>query len=68
MFSVPLRGDKANDVHRRMNFIRPVKDIKAMEIEVYYFLVMILKCILTKVETNVKVSLYKSVKNCKKPY
>ena len=31
---VPLRGDKANGVHRGMNFIRPVKDIKAMEIEV----------------------------------
>jgi len=34
VFSVPLRGDKANGVHRRMNFIRPVKDIEAMEIEV----------------------------------
>jgi len=34
VFSVPLRGDMANDVHRGMNFIRPVKDIKAMEIEV----------------------------------
>ena len=34
VFSVPLRGDKANGVHRGMNFIRPVKDIEAMEIEV----------------------------------
>jgi len=34
VFSVPLRGDKANDVHRGINFIRPVKDIEAMEIEV----------------------------------
>jgi len=34
VFSEPLRGDKANGVHRRMNFIRPVKDIEAMEIEV----------------------------------
>ena len=32
MFSVPLRGDKANGIHRGMNFIRPVKDIEAMEI------------------------------------
>ena len=37
MFSVPLRGDKANGVHRGMNFIRPVKDIEAMEIEVQIF-------------------------------
>jgi len=29
-----MRGDKANGVHRGMNFIRPVKDIEAMEIEV----------------------------------
>jgi len=35
VFSVPLRGDKANGVHRGMNFIRPVKDIAAIEIEVY---------------------------------
>jgi len=34
VFSVPLRGDEANGVHRGMNFIRPVKDIEAMEIEV----------------------------------
>ena len=34
VFSVPLRGDKANGVHRGMNFIRPVKDIEAMELEV----------------------------------
>jgi len=34
VFSAPLRGDKANDVHRGMNFIRPVEDIEAMEIEV----------------------------------
>ena len=34
VFSVPLRGDKASGVHRGMNFIRPVKDIEAMEIEV----------------------------------
>jgi len=34
VFSVPLRGDKANGVHRGMNFIRPVRDIEAMEIEV----------------------------------
>jgi len=34
VFSVPLRGDKANGVHQGMNFIRPVKDIEAMEIEV----------------------------------
>jgi len=34
VFSVPLRGDKANGVHRGMNFIRPVKDIEAMEKEV----------------------------------
>jgi len=27
VFSVPLRGDKANGVYRGMNFIRPVKDI-----------------------------------------
>jgi len=33
VFSVPLRGDKANDVHRGMNFIRLVKDIEAMEID-----------------------------------
>jgi len=32
VFSVPLRGDKANSVHRGMNFIRPVKDIEATEI------------------------------------
>jgi len=25
VFSVPLRGDKANGVHRGMNFIRPEK-------------------------------------------
>ena len=31
MFSVPLRGDKANGVHRGMNFIRPVKDIELMK-------------------------------------
>jgi len=31
---VPLRGDKANGVHRRLTFTRPVKDIEAMEIEV----------------------------------
>ena len=37
MFSVPLRGDKANGVHRGMNFIRPVKDIETMEIEVLIF-------------------------------
>jgi len=35
VFSVPLRGDKANGVDRGMNFIRPVKDIEAMEIEMY---------------------------------
>jgi len=35
VFSVPLRGDKANGVDRGMNFIRPIKDIEAMEIEVY---------------------------------
>jgi len=29
-----LRSDKANGVHRGMNFIRPVKDIETMEIEV----------------------------------
>jgi len=44
VFPVPLRGDKANDVHREMNFICPVKDIKAMEIEVkkniYMYLMM----------------------------
>jgi len=34
VFSVPLRGDKANDVHRGMNFIRPETDIEAMAIEV----------------------------------
>jgi len=34
VFSVPFRGDKANGVHRGMNFIRPVKDIEAMEVEV----------------------------------
>jgi len=34
VFSEPLRGDNANDVHQGMNFIRPVKDIEAMEIEV----------------------------------
>jgi len=34
VFSVPLRRDKANDVYQGMNFIRPVKDIEAMEIEV----------------------------------
>jgi len=34
VFSVPLRGDMSNGVHRGMNFIRPVKDIEAMEIEV----------------------------------
>ena len=34
VFAVPLRGDKANGVHRGKNFIRPVKDIEAMEIEV----------------------------------
>jgi len=34
VFSVPLPGDEANGVHRGMNFIRPVKDIEAMEIEV----------------------------------
>jgi len=28
VFSVPLRGDKANGVHQGMNFIRPVKDIE----------------------------------------
>jgi len=33
VFSVPLRGDKANGVHRVILFIRPVKDIEAMEIE-----------------------------------
>jgi len=33
VFSVPLRVDKAYGVHRGMNFIRPVKDIEAMEIE-----------------------------------
>ena len=41
MFSVPLRGDKANDVHRGMNFLRPVKDIEAVEIEV---LICIVRC------------------------
>jgi len=35
VFSVPLRGDKVNGVNRGMNFIRPVKDIEAMEIEMY---------------------------------
>jgi len=35
VFSVPLSGDEANDVHRGMNFIRQVKDIEAMQIEVY---------------------------------
>ena len=30
VFSVPLRANKANGVHRGMNFIRPVKDIEAM--------------------------------------
>jgi len=34
VFSVPLGGDKANGVHQGMNFIRPVKEIEAMEIEV----------------------------------
>jgi len=34
VFSVPLRDDKANGVHWGINFIRPVKDIEAMEIEV----------------------------------
>jgi len=34
VLSVPLRGDKANDVHQGMNFIRPVMDIEAMKIEV----------------------------------
>jgi len=34
VFSVPLRGDKDNGVHPGMNFIHPVKDIEAMEIEV----------------------------------
>jgi len=34
VFFVPVRGDKANDVHRGMNFVRPVKDIAAVEIEV----------------------------------
>jgi len=34
VFSVPLRGDEANGVHRGMNLICPVKDIEAMEIEV----------------------------------
>jgi len=34
VFSVPLRGDKANGVHRGMNFICPEKDIEAMELEV----------------------------------
>jgi len=34
VFSLLLRGDKANGFHRGMNFIRPVKDIEAMEIEV----------------------------------
>jgi len=34
VFSVPLRGDKANGVYLGMNFIRPVKDIVAMEKEV----------------------------------
>jgi len=37
VFSVPLRSDKAHDVHGGMNFIRPVKDIEAMEIEVLIF-------------------------------
>jgi len=31
VFSVPLRGDKANGVHRGINFIRPVRDIEAMK-------------------------------------
>jgi len=35
VFSVPLRGDKANGVHRGMNSIRPVRGIEAMEIDVY---------------------------------
>jgi len=34
VLSEPLRGDTANDVHRGMIFIRPEKDIEAMEIEV----------------------------------
>jgi len=34
VFSVPLRGDNAYGVHRGINFIRPVKDIEAMEIDV----------------------------------
>jgi len=34
VFSVPLSGDKANGVHPGINFIRPVKDIEAMEIDV----------------------------------
>jgi len=33
VFSVSLRGHKANSVHWEMNFISPVKDIEAMEIE-----------------------------------
>ena len=35
MFSVRLRSDEANDVHRGMTFIHPVKDIEAMEKEVH---------------------------------
>jgi len=32
-----LRGDEINDINRGMNFIRSVKNIEAMEKEVYIY-------------------------------